>query len=388
VIFKTSSVNYIKYGEVYNELGPLKNERATRKRTLHIQSDAFAYYYKADCDVYVWQKKGLAALVISADSEEKPEEFVLHKVVKINKGMYFNFIRLMDDASVELEYDYHARISLEFVDGGYAYQPMVATLQIRALLAYFYNVQSAHGVSASETLPYWQIIYVEKGTLVTEWNHQSFIVKSNELFVQPPGGVYKQFTRNEPCSYLTILFDMKCVNEKDYSRLAHRVYKADQEIRNALDAFVEADNKSYSNDMLLNLVHRILLKLVHTEHHPSLNCDGSALDARFENELLNEILLYINEHLYHSFNVEQLCDHFGMSRSSLQTLFNANLGIAPKQFITEAKLSKSKDLIATKNHSVSEISKMLGYSSIHYFSKVFKSEYGQTPAEYARSLSD
>ena len=75
-----------------------------------------------------------------------------------------------------------------------------------------------------------------------------------------------------------------------------------------------------------------------------------------------------------------------MSRSSIQTLFKVNLDVTPKQYISDLKFSKSKQMIKNSTYSISEISRMCGFSSIHYFSRKFKEKYGVTPTSYAKSI--
>ena len=60
--------------------------------------------------------------------------------------------------------------------------------------------------------------------------------------------------------------------------------------------------------------------------------------------------------------------------------------VAPKQYISNLKLNKGKLLIKESTHTISEISAMLGFTSVHYFSRKFKQEYGITPSDYAKSI--
>ena len=44
-------------------------------------------------------------------------------------------------------------------------------------------------------------------------------------------------------------------------------------------------------------------------------------------------------------------------------------------------------MIHEHKHTISEISDVLGYTSIHYFSRKFKLQYGMSPTEYAKSIT-
>ena len=50
------------------------------------------------------------------------------------------------------------------------------------------------------------------------------------------------------------------------------------------------------------------------------------------------------------------------------------------------KIDEAKKLISMKKYSVTEITSMLGFTSVHYFSRLFKQITDMTPTEYARSI--
>ena len=138
---------------------------------------------------------------------------------------------------------------------------------------------------------------------------------------------------------------------------------------------------------MFEALNRIVYELMTSNNEEVVKVASTPMQQNFENELLNEILLYINENVFSDFNnVEELCQHFGLSRSSLQNLFNNNLNIAPKRYILNTKLNKSKELIRESKYTISEISNLLGFSSIHYFSRRFKQEYNISPTEYANKI--
>ena len=75
-----------------------------------------------------------------------------------------------------------------------------------------------------------------------------------------------------------------------------------------------------------------------------------------------------------------------LSRSSLQILFNENLNQTPKKYINELKLEKSRQLISEGRYTISEIALMLGFNSIHYFSRAFTQKYNMAPTEYSKTI--
>ena len=177
------------------------------------------------------------------------------------------------------------------------------------------------------------------------------------------------------------------MNIQDPSLIANRVFKSNREIHNALNNFkkVSSNEYLYDNDLMICYLKEVIIRLLQYDFQPQL-ASSSPTQQRFENDLLNDIIIYINENIYSNITVEDICVKFSISRSSLQNLFKNSLNTAPKQYINELKLSKAKLLIKESSHTISEISEILGYTSIHYFSRKFKQHFGITPTDYAKTI--
>lgn len=106
------------------------------------------------------------------------------------------------------------------------------------------------------------------------------------------------------------------------------------------------------------------------------------------NDLLSEILAFMNKHIAEPITIEEICHEFFISRSSLQALFKTHLNSSPKNYLLNIKLQKSKELIRQNQYTISEIAYMLGFSSIHYFSRLFKKYFNTTPSAYARKIAE
>ena len=53
---------------------------------------------------------------------------------------------------------------------------------------------------------------------------------------------------------------------------------------------------------------------------------------------------------------------------------------------TEMKIERAKDLLRNQDYNITQISEILGFSSVHYFSRRFKAVVGMSPSEYATSI--
>ncbi|MEF9967857.1 MAG: AraC family transcriptional regulator, partial [Longicatena sp.] len=183
----------------------------------------------------------------------------------------------------------------------------------------------------------------------------------------------------------TILFDMELPND---CLITNRVYHAHRDIHAALNNFIKISTNDmlFDDELMLCYLKELIIKTLQYDFLSSSPIASTPMQQRFENELLNEVLLYISETIYEQLTIEEICMKFSISRSSLQTLFKNNLSVAPKQYISDLKLRKSKLLIKESIYTISEISSMLGFTSIHYFSRKFKQQFGITPTDYAKTI--
>lgn len=82
------------------------------------------------------------------------------------------------------------------------------------------------------------------------------------------------------------------------------------------------------------------------------------------------------------FNVQKLSELMAMDRSNLYRKTQSAMGMTPSEFIKERRLQVSKALLTESGLSITDISDRCGYSSVRYFSTVFKKECGVTPSEF------
>lgn len=94
----------------------------------------------------------------------------------------------------------------------------------------------------------------------------------------------------------------------------------------------------------------------------------------------------MHTHICEQLTVQNICDAFSISRSTLHTVFYDRKGCGPMDFFNHLKIEKSKELIRNGTMNFTEIAYFLSYSSLPYFSKRFKKTTGMSPQEYASSV--
>ena len=81
------------------------------------------------------------------------------------------------------------------------------------------------------------------------------------------------------------------------------------------------------------------------------------------------------------FGVEELSEALHMGRRQLHRKIKAITGDTPTTFIRVMRLQRARQLLERKAGSVSEIAFQTGFSSLSYFSKAFREQFGKLPSE-------
>ncbi|WP_169334316.1 AraC family transcriptional regulator [Rubritalea marina] len=83
--------------------------------------------------------------------------------------------------------------------------------------------------------------------------------------------------------------------------------------------------------------------------------------------------------------VSKIAESVGLSVSSLERLFKANMNTTPKQFIIQAKVSTACERLIGTQMSVKEIGVSVGYSDHANFTRGFRKVMNMSPSMYRRT---
>jgi LacI family transcriptional regulator len=98
--------------------------------------------------------------------------------------------------------------------------------------------------------------------------------------------------------------------------------------------------------------------------------------------ILAKALRFIRMEVASNLRVSDVAKEVGVSRGTLNSLFQEHLRSTPLQEILRVRMEWAKELLRDTQFSVSEISQMIGYQTPEYFSRAFTREVGSTPREY------
>lgn len=111
--------------------------------------------------------------------------------------------------------------------------------------------------------------------------------------------------------------------------------------------------------------------------------------TQIDREFLEKINHVIDENIdKESIDVSSLAGSLNMSHSTLYRKMKSLTGMSGNEYIRKRKMQFAEKLLLEGKYTIAEIGYRVGISSTSYFRKCFKEEFGMTPSEYLKKISN
>lgn len=153
--------------------------------------------------------------------------------------------------------------------------------------------------------------------------------------------------------------------------------------------------------MLLEKLENDIKKIVIKEHSWLINFMGIKYEYKLDiwlmcmleklnefpavnnkNQYVNKIARYLLENIEKELSMNDLAEKFYLTKNYLGELFKQETGISVGEFINKAKVHRAGILLLESDFKFYQISYILGFNNIEYFTKIFKKIMGETPQNY------
>jgi signal transduction histidine kinase/CheY-like chemotaxis protein/ligand-binding sensor domain-containing protein len=105
-----------------------------------------------------------------------------------------------------------------------------------------------------------------------------------------------------------------------------------------------------------------------------------------EDAFVTKLQRYIDDHIGDtSLGIDQLTEHFAMSRSTLNRKFKNLLNISPSEYIKMYRLQHAA-LLLKAGALIADVAHKVGFESASYFSQCFREVYALTPTEFQKTI--
>ncbi len=110
------------------------------------------------------------------------------------------------------------------------------------------------------------------------------------------------------------------------------------------------------------------------------------VEQPFPDKRISSIVQYINRNFAQITSIEEIANHFFLSKYYLCHMFKASLGVPLITYLHTIRIKAACEMIESGKYKITEIATKCGFNTTPYFCKVFKDEKGMTPSEYKLSL--
>ena len=97
---------------------------------------------------------------------------------------------------------------------------------------------------------------------------------------------------------------------------------------------------------------------------------------------------YVENNYIYDISMQEAAEEMGYSDAYFSKLFKQYFNQNFTAYLTEYRIKKAKELLSNTNHSIKDISRMVGYTDSNYFAKIFKRLVGEIPSKYSENLTE
>lgn len=102
-------------------------------------------------------------------------------------------------------------------------------------------------------------------------------------------------------------------------------------------------------------------------------------------EFFEHIKVYLRDHISEPLSLQEISDLFAISQAYMSKIFRKYTRQSYNQYLTEIRMERAKQLMEENSELlVKDIAEMVGYRDQFYFSRIFRSYTGQSPADYIK----
>ncbi len=259
---------------------------------------------------------------------------------------------------------------------------------------------------AGEKHNFWEFVYIDKGAIEALGDNKKYNLVKGDIIFHKPNEFHNLRSYGRMAPNLVIMsFSSK---SSEISWFNNKILRIGNEEKNLLAKILHEAGNAFSSSLrdpwltelkrniqqvfasehLIKLyLEQFLIGLVRREMHIGITSEPeSPLKEKTSKDAFNKVVDYFENNLIHMSDLKTVCRTTGYSCTYIENVFKEKTGRSVMEFYKITKLEKAKDHIREGNLTFTQIAATLNYSSLHYFSKIFKKYIGMTPTEYSSSV--
>jgi len=279
-------------------------------------------------------------------------------------------------------------------------------LVVKKIVTVHYFEFAKNYIFEGEKHDFWELLYVDKGEVDVMSDIQGYKLKQGELIFHKPNQFHNELANGKVAPNLVVIsfecksiemifFENKIINIGDNEKnlLAQIIREAKTAFKSQLnDSMLKKldrrDKADFGCEQLIKIyLEQMLISLIRKGTGIGIESRlSSAIKERSYEDMTKKIISYLLSNITENISFEDVCRYSCISKTNLKVIFKEHTGKSVMEYYKNLKIEEIKTMIREGQHNFTEISKILGYSSIHYFSRHFKKATDMTPTQYASSV--
>lgn len=293
------------------------------------------------------------------------------------------------------------------MDNSYEFLSLKEEIVIKNIITIHYFEYTSDFFFPGELHNFWEFLFVDKGEIDVVADKTSVTLKKGEIIFHKPMEFHNLRANGITAPNLVVIaficdspamkfFEDKILRVSDDERnlMASIISEAKNAFLSPLDdpnlkkLDRNENNSLFACEQIIKInLEKMLIQLIRRgEKKENFMKITSSIKEKADQEIFNKIVLYLEANIGNQISLKEVCKEFRIGYSYLQKIFKQKSGGGVIDYFGKIKIQNAKQYIRENSYNFTEISNMLGYSSIHYFSRYFKSVTGMTPTEYATSV--
>ncbi len=248
--------------------------------------------------------------------------------------------------------------------------------------------------------PFRELVYVDNGSIIVESENYCGELLKNQMILHNESEIHSLTCPEDKAPNVIIIgFECNCP-ELDRFACSPVTLTAEQQwylteiIKNGRAVFMppydqpnlkdmqKRENFPFGADQMIKL--KLELFLISLIQNEPLSDNSQTIKS--VNSKIAEIHEYLLNNYRESLNLDELCFLYSTNKTTLCSGFKQAYGTTVIDFVNRLKIKDAKKLLREGKQNVTQISASLGFSSIHYFSRIFKKYVKLSPGEYVKSI--
>lgn len=233
--------------------------------------------------------------------------------------------------------------------------------------------------------PNYILHYILSGKGSYQVGERKYMLQQGQGFlIEPETLIFYQADEKEPWTYLWVGFagmQAEMFLEDLGLNARHHIFQSryGEELKRIVSEMLKSHNGSQTNQYYLqSLLYKFFAVLTREMPMDIVSQDNQ------ESIYVKKAINFIRNNYSRGIGVEEIAEHTGVSRTYLYKVFQDNLKVSPKEFLTRLQIMRARELLELTQLTIECVAVSCGFQDALVFSKAFKQVMGKPPSSYRK----